>query len=103
MGWALTEDYAWDRGAILNNRFTDYKIPTFMAAPKIHSILIETNNPGSPYGAKSIGEAVLNPVAPAIASAVYHATGVRINSLPLSAERVYNALKAEKEGAGSAR
>jgi len=93
MGWALMEDYVWDRGHILNPSFVDYKIPTFLNVPAIHSILVESDEPGGPYGAKSIGEAVLNPVAPAIANAIYNATGVRFNRLPLNPERVFNALK----------
>ena len=93
MGWALMEDYVWDRGHILNPSFVDYKIPTFPNVPAIHSILVESDEPGGPYGAKSIGEAVLNPVAPAIANAIYNATGVRFNRLPLNSERVFNALK----------
>jgi CO/xanthine dehydrogenase Mo-binding subunit len=96
LGIALLEDYVWDRGKMLNPNFTDYKIPTFATAPKIHSILIESVEPGGPYGAKSLGEAVLNPIAPAIVNAVYHATGTRITSLPLNAERVFNLLRAKK-------
>ena len=102
MGWALMEDYAWHRGAILNPNFTDYKIPVCTLTPSIHSILIESDEPGGPYGAKSMGEAVLNPVAPAIANAVYNAIGVRINSLPLNAERVFNTLKVKERGTQSA-
>ncbi len=99
LGWTLMEDYAWANGAILNPNFTDYKIPTLSAMPKIHSILIESDEPGGPYGAKSVGEAVLNPVAPAIANAVYDAVGTRITSLPLSTEKVFNVLKAKGETA----
>jgi CO/xanthine dehydrogenase Mo-binding subunit len=99
LGWALMEDYAWANGALLNPNFTDYKIPTFATVPRIHSILIEPDEPGGPYGAKSVGEAVLNPVAPAIANAVYDAVGARINSLPLGAERVFDLLKARRNPA----
>jgi len=102
MGWAMMEDYVWDRGQILNPNFVDYKIPTFNTVPAIQSIFIESDEPGGPYGAKSIGEAVLNPVAPAIANAVYHATGVRFSSLPLSPERVFNNLKVKQRGTQSA-
>ena len=102
MGWALMEDYVWDHGRILNPSFVDYKIPTFSVVPAIHSIFIESDEPGGPYGAKSMGEAVLNPVAPVIANAVYNATGVRFNSLPLSPERVFTKLSTKVRNSGLA-
>lgn len=93
MSYALTEYLLLKDGGILNPGFTDYRIPIFTNTPKIHTILIETMEPAGPYGAKSIGEAVLNPVAPAIANAVYDAVGLRIKDLPLSAENVLMAIK----------
>ncbi|MFH0914296.1 MAG: xanthine dehydrogenase family protein molybdopterin-binding subunit [Chloroflexota bacterium] len=93
MGFALTEEYLRKDGAIQNPSFTDYRLPVFTTVPRVHLTLIETIEPGGPYGAKSIGEAVLNPVAPAIANAVYNAIGVRLKDLPLTAEKVLKALK----------
>jgi len=98
LGLAVTEGYVSGQGVILNPSFTDYKIPTFSAVPGIHTILIESDEPGGPFGAKSIGEAVLNPAAPALTNAVHNATGVRINSLPLNAEKVLYALKSKTGG-----
>jgi CO/xanthine dehydrogenase Mo-binding subunit len=98
LGLAVTEGYASGQGVILNPNFTDYKIPTFSVVPGIHTILVESDEPGGPFGAKSIGEAVLNPTAPALANAVYDATGVRINSLPLNAEKVLYTLKSKTGG-----
>ena len=93
IGGTLTEDYKWNGGKIMNANFTDYKIPISADIPAIHCSLIESDNPGSPYGAKSIGEAVINPVGPAIANAVYNATGLRVKSLPLSMEKVNRAFR----------
>ncbi|MFH1003253.1 MAG: molybdopterin cofactor-binding domain-containing protein, partial [Chloroflexota bacterium] len=96
LAYALTEELILKDGRIVNPNLTDYRVPGFSAAPEVHTILIETVDPGGPYGAKSIGEAVLNPVAAAIANAVYNAVGIRIKELPLSAEKVLAALKAKK-------
>jgi CO/xanthine dehydrogenase Mo-binding subunit len=93
VGYALSEDYLWHEGRVLNPNFTDYKIPGFTNAPKIHSIFIETNNPETPYSAKSVGESAINPTAPAIANAIYNAVGVRVNELPITPEKVLTALR----------
>jgi CO/xanthine dehydrogenase Mo-binding subunit len=97
MGYALTEDYVWEGGKLLNTNFTDYKIPMMQPLPKIYSLWVEKGNVTGPYGAKGIGEHSLNPIAPAIASAVYNAIGVRIKDLPLTPEKILLALK-EREG-----
>lgn len=96
LGYGLIEELILKDGRIINPNFTDYRLPGFNIAPEVHTILIETIDPGGPYGAKSIGEAVLNPVAAAIANAVYDAVGVRIKDLPLSAEKVLAALKVKQ-------
>ncbi len=93
MGFALGENYYWDKGKILNSRFADYKIPLSGDMPKIHTILVESIEPGGPFGAKSVGEAAMNPTAVAIANAVYDAVGVRITDLPATSEKVYNRIK----------
>ena len=98
IGYALTEDYIWEKGRIMNPNFTDYKIPEAVDLPEMHCFWVEHPNPGSPYGAKSVAEPVLNPIAPAIASAVYNAVGVRIKDLPLTPEKVLNAIKIKSKG-----
>jgi putative selenate reductase molybdopterin-binding subunit len=57
-------------------------------------ILVQTYEPSGPYGAKAIAEIPKDAVAPAVASAIYHATGVRLRSLPFTPERVWRALRA---------
>ena len=93
IGYALSEDYIWEEGRILNPKFTDYKIPTFSGTPNIQYFWVETNEPGGPFGGKSIGEAAMNPTAVAIANAVYHAVGVRIKDLPITPEKILRSLR----------
>jgi len=97
IGYALGEDYFWNEGRMLNPNFTDYKIPISLGIPKIHCFWVEQANPGSPYGAKGIGEPVLNPIAPAIANAIYNAVGVRIKELPITSEKLLTALKEDRK------
>ena len=84
-----------ENGYVLNPNFHDYKLPTAMDVPNIHFYPIETEDSLGPYGAKGVGEAPLIPTAAAIANAVSDALGVKIDSLPVSPEKVLKAL-AEK-------
>jgi CO/xanthine dehydrogenase Mo-binding subunit len=93
IGYALGEQYTWDKGVLLNPTFADYKIPLSDDVPRIYSLLVEEPNPDSPYGAKGLGEPVLNPVAPAIANAVCNAVGIRITDLPITPDKLLAALK----------
>ena len=92
MGIATTEEVRFDKGRILNPNFHDYKMPTAMDAPEIVPIIVEAHHPEGPFGAKGIGEPVLNPTAAAIAQAVFMAIGVRVMDLPLSAEKIFRRL-----------
>ena len=93
IGYALSENYSWEKGRAVNQNLRDYKIPISADIPKIHPSFIETIDPRGPFGGKGIAEAALNPTAAAIANAVYDAIGVRIKTLPLTPENVLNALK----------
>ena len=86
-----------DRGQIINANLGEYKVPTALDVPPIESIIIESNEPNGPYGAKEVGEGAIMPTIPAILNAVYDATGVRLNELPLSSERIWRALKEQNE------
>lgn len=88
----------WKEGRPLNPNFVDYKIPGFVGIPKIHSFLIESNEPVGPYGAKSIGEAATNPTVSAIANAIYDAVGVRMKQLPMTPENLLVALRGKEKG-----
>jgi len=100
MGYCLMEDLKVGGGQILNPSFTDYKIMTACDLPELDISFVETNDPAGPYGAKGIGESPLIPVAPAIANAVYNATGVRVNELPMTPERVLMKLKEARRASG---
>ncbi len=96
VGYALYEEVISAEGRILNPGFTDYKIPTAadIAFP-IDLQWVETNDPEGPFGAKGLGEAGIVPTAPAIANAIYDAVGVRIRDLPITPEKVVQALAAK--------
>ncbi len=93
MGQAMSEQMKYFNGLIVNSNFLDYKIPTSLDTPPIHSNIIETADPEGPFGAKECGEGALHPVIPAIANAIYDAVGVRITKLPISSEDILQQLK----------
>ena len=97
IGYALYEEMVWDGGRLANPSFMDYKIPGAPETPpEIHTILVETPDPTGPFGAKGIGEPPIVGVPAAIANALAHATGLRINRLPMTPERVLRAFKAKR-------
>ena len=63
----------------------------------MEAILVESNDPSGPFGAKGVGETGLVPTAPALANAVYNATGIRFTEIPLTEERVFFALRNNKK------
>jgi CO/xanthine dehydrogenase Mo-binding subunit len=71
----------------------DYRIPTAVDTPELHSLIIESLDPEGPYGAKEAGEGPLHPSIPAIANAIYDAVGVRMDAMPFSPPRVWRALQ----------
>jgi len=92
LGYALTEDLIVEKGVIQTPSFSEYLIPTSMDFPTTRVIALESGTGVGPFGAKGIGEPSLTPVGPAVAAAVADATGVSIHELPLTPERVLNAL-----------
>ena len=97
LGEALYEEVKFDnKGNILNANLGEYKLATALDMPPVNAIIVESNEPAGPYGAKEVGEGAIMPTIPAILNAVYDAAGVRIWELPLTPERVYKAIK-EKE------
>ncbi len=97
LGEALFERVHFDKsGKILNPNLADYKIPTALDMPVIKTIVIESHEPNGPFGAKEVGEGAIMPTIPAVLNALYEATGVRFEKLPVSAERVAAALRGEK-------
>ncbi len=102
LGYALIEEMVFDaQGRMLNPNFLDYKILSAADMPAMQTILVETEEPLGPYGAKSIGEIAINGPAPAIANAIYDAIGVRLRQLPMRPEDVLRALRARQAEGGA--
>ncbi len=101
IGYALSEELIVEEGRVINPSFHDYKMLTSCDIPPIHFYPIETYDKQGPYGAKGVGEAPLIPTAPAIANAVSDALGIKIDSLPITPEKVLRALKSKKLAVGS--
>jgi CO/xanthine dehydrogenase Mo-binding subunit len=98
IGWALNEEYVYnDSGAMLNSSFLDYRMPTSLDLPMIDTVIVEIANPNHPYGVRGVGEVPIVPPMAAISTAIYDAIGVRMNDLPMSPDKVLEALWA-KEG-----
>lgn len=90
IGWALCEELQWRDGKIVNPRMTTYIVPTSLDAPPFETILVEAPFSNGPAGgAKGIGELPMDGGAPAIASAVEHATGLSMSAIPLLPERLF--------------
>jgi xanthine dehydrogenase molybdenum-binding subunit len=83
-------------GQYLNLNLTDYKVTSPMDMPPVDVILVESNEPTGPYGAKGLGEPAMVPTAPAIANAIYDAIGIRFRQLPITREKVLEAIRREK-------
>lgn len=93
LGFTLFEDLKLKDGFMNSHKFSKYLLPTSMDMIDIDSIIVEDPESTAPYGAKGIGEPVTLPVAPAILNAIYDATGVRVNHLPVTPERFAKVLK----------
>jgi CO/xanthine dehydrogenase Mo-binding subunit len=91
IGLALFEDIQYDKknGKVLNDTLMQYKIPSRKDIGNIDVHFHISNEPTGPFGAKSIGEIVINTPAPAIADAVFKASGVRVRSLPITSEKIF--------------
>jgi 4-hydroxybenzoyl-CoA reductase subunit alpha len=97
LGQALQEEMVWRNGRLMNPTFLDYRIPATLDTPHIDCIIVESNDPEGPFGAKEAGEGSLAATIPAVANAIYDAVGVRITSLPITPEKVLAALQAKKK------
>ncbi|MBU2547945.1 MAG: molybdopterin-dependent oxidoreductase [Proteobacteria bacterium] len=88
LGYALCENFVMRDGQTLNTTFLDYKMPAAEDMPPGESFCVDTYEPDGPFGAKEAGEGLVSPTAPALADAVWHATGVRCFDLPITPEKV---------------
>ena len=92
VGWATIEEIKMKDGSYQNDRLATYLIPTALDAPRIRTILVENPYSRGPFGAKGIGELPMDGPAPAIIAAIHDATGVWLDEIPATSEKVLAAL-----------
>ena len=98
IGMALFEDIVYNaKGKNYSNSLMQYKIPTRLDVGRIRVEFESSYEPTGPFGAKSIGEIVINTPSPAISNAIQNATGVIVRELPITAEKVYYGMEKLKE------
>jgi CO/xanthine dehydrogenase Mo-binding subunit len=95
VGYGLFEELVRDRGRVVNDRLTNYIIPTSLDAPEMRTIIVEKAYPHGPFGAKGVGELPMDGGAPAIAAAVFDATGTLVSEIPITPERLQAAMEKE--------
>jgi CO/xanthine dehydrogenase Mo-binding subunit len=94
---ALLEEQAYRSGGLhMGPNLLDYRMQTSLDVPEIQACLVESIDPNGPYGAKEAGEGPLHPAIPAIANAIWRATGVRLREMPFTADRVLRALESSR-------
>jgi CO/xanthine dehydrogenase Mo-binding subunit len=98
IGEALMEAQVFRKGLHKHPSMLEYKSPTTLETPEIHTFLVETDDPEGPFGAKEAGQGPLLPVIPAIANAIYHAVGVRIDQVPITPDLVLRGLELKRQG-----
>ena len=91
VGWALSEEMALDEGRYQNDRLATYIIPTALDSPEIEVHLLERPWEGGPFGAKGVGELPMDGAAPAVAQAIENATGLSVERIPATPERLFTA------------
>ena len=101
LGEVLMEEQVFRKGVHKIPSLLEYKSPTTLETPEIHTILVETDDPEGPFGAKEAGQGPLLPVIPAVTNAVYDAVGVRIDETPISPDKVIKALELKRQGKSS--
>ncbi len=98
LGEALMEEQVFRKGLHKWPSMLEYKSPTFLDMPEVETFIVETDDPEGPYGAKEAGQGPLLPVPPAVSAAVYDALGVWIDEVPVTPEKVVEALRRKDKG-----
>jgi 4-hydroxybenzoyl-CoA reductase alpha subunit len=98
IGEALMEAQVFRKGLHKHPSMLEYKSPTTLETPEIHTFLVDTDDPEGPFGAKEAGQGPLLPVIPAIANAIYHAVGVRMDQVPITPDMVLRGLELRRQG-----
>lgn len=97
IGYALSESFPVENGYPKYNKLKDLGLLRFSDIPEIEAIIIEDPHPLGPYGAKGVGELAIAPTAPAIAIAIHNAAGIWLNELPMTQEKILNALQSKRD------
>jgi CO/xanthine dehydrogenase Mo-binding subunit len=100
VGFGLMEEILFKEGLVVNPSFLSYKIPSALDVPDIVPLIVECAHPDGPHGAKGMGETNNVPAPPAIANAIYDAVGIRIKELPITPDKVLEALRKKEEKKG---
>ena len=101
MGQVISEEMVYGRtGHLRNANLLEYKIPTVHEMPKVNPIIVESNDPEGPFGAKEAGEGPLLPILPAVVNAIFDASGIRVDELPVTPDRLFRSIekKVKTEG-----
>ncbi|MBW1683175.1 MAG: molybdopterin-dependent oxidoreductase, partial [Deltaproteobacteria bacterium] len=96
-GGMLTEYHFWDGGRCMNPTQLEYKVPLAADMPRIHPIIVESNDPGGPYGAKEAGMSIAMSAAQAYASAIADAIGVTITDFPMTPDKILEAIEKRRQ------
>jgi 4-hydroxybenzoyl-CoA reductase alpha subunit len=102
LGQVLMESFGYNKLNVSNPNLLDYKIPSSMEMPEVEVFIVESNDPEGPFGAKEAGEGPLLPILPSVANAVTDAIGIRMSELPMTPDRILNAIE-RKERAEAVR
>src|SRR5512145_1045501 len=98
IGEALMEEQVFRKNLHKQPSMLEYKSPTTLETPEIHTMLVETDDPEGPFGAKEAGQGPLLPVIPAVANAVFDAVGVRVDEVPITPDKVLKGLDLVRQG-----
>jgi 4-hydroxybenzoyl-CoA reductase alpha subunit len=96
LGQALTEDFDYSRANVQNANLLDYRTLTPTQMCDVEVIIVETEDPEGPFGAKECGEGPLLPILPSVANAIYDAVGVRMTALPMTPDRILSRIEGQK-------
>jgi 4-hydroxybenzoyl-CoA reductase subunit alpha len=101
LGQAMSEEAAYHDGLMVTGNMLDYRVPTIQDSPPIETGIVESNDPHGPFGAKEAGEGSLAAFLPALTNAIADAIGIRFNDLPVTPDRVFEAIeKRRRKGIG---
>ena len=99
MGQAMSEEAAYHDGLMVTANMLDYRVPTIQDSPPIEVGIVESNDPHGPFGAKEAGEGSLAAFLPALTNAIADAIGIRFNDLPVTPDRVFEAIEKRRRAA----